>query len=270
MKRIAAIFSLLALTVPGSTQNRADALLFSSPYGMDRSWLVSDSVSVCFEDGTAILYADNVNEDTLNLADGNVVSVDFSQAFILTAIQDPDHAENYYATFYTSRGAYRVPDGGTANAYTGTADDNSISMTGTGGIIHRCEAVVLKASQPELTLMPSANSDTASATNVLKGTDAEIRLGEYDYALSYSIGKGIGFHSWNGQTTAANTAYLQLVSLPTPLEFFGLVFDDGTVTGAPKIHGRQPSGISHNLQGFEVDNGWHGIVIRDGRKFYNE
>lgn len=244
-------------------QTKQDAVLFSSDAELDESYLLADGVTVTF-DGSDILVNGYYLDD---LADG-AVTADFRHAYTLTANQDPNATGNFYSTFYTSDGAYRVPDD--AQAYIGAVDGDMLKMTNAGDIIRKAEAVILKAGQSSITLMPSANKESASAANVLTGTDVATTLGANDYALSYSSSNGVGFYHWSGKSIGANKAYLSLGGAHAPLRSLGFMFDDGTVTGVPSAYEREESGQSYNLQGIEVDENQHGVVIRNGKKYYYE
>ena len=112
-----------------------------------------------------------------------------------------------YSTFYTSEGAYKVPEDGSAKAYAGTSDNEHLEMIGVGNIIHKSEAVMLKANQSDITLMPSCNKASATENNELIGTDVAKTLGAGEFALS--VGEnGVAFYNWDGKSIGDNTAYL--------------------------------------------------------------
>ncbi|MCQ2308809.1 MAG: hypothetical protein MJZ78_02380, partial [Bacteroidales bacterium] len=144
-------------------------------------------------------------ETPYSLNDERPLETFFTHTFKLTADQDPANTSDYYVTFYTSEGAYKVTE--TAKAYTGAMNDEQLMMTNTGNIIHKSEAVMLKAGQSDITLMPSCNKDVASESNDLVGTDVAKTLGEGDFALSFGD-NGVGFYNWNGKGIGDNTAYL--------------------------------------------------------------
>ena len=138
-----------------------------------------------------------------------------------------------------------------------------------GSIIHASEAVILKATGSDITLMPSCNKATASTGNVLKGTDEAIdALGANDYALSLGQ-NGVGFYQWNGKAIGANKAYLTLSG--SGAKAFTFMFEDGTSTAIeqPTFNG-QPSDDAYNLHGMRVNGTYKGIVIKNGKKIYQK
>ena len=83
--------------------------------------------------------------------------------------------------------------------------------------------------------------------------------------------KGVGFYLWEGKAIGANKAYLTLPSAQlAPGRSFGMIFDDGTVTGIPATIIDQPQDdIIYNLQGQKVDESYKGLIIKNGQKVYN-
>ena len=144
--------------------------------------------------------------------------------FKIKAMHDPENTNNYYATFYSSKAAYKVPEGVTA--YTGVAEGNVLNLTPVADdIIPAGEAVLLKASQSQIILQYTATTATKSTENELVGTDVAIYGGENDYALS--LGQyGFGFYLWKGKPLAANTVYLP-VSASAGAKAYTFVFEDG-------------------------------------------
>lgn len=62
MKRTVLLSALWTSSMLLSAQTKEEALLFSSPEGMDESYLLSDSVSVSFADGSANLLVGGVKQ----------------------------------------------------------------------------------------------------------------------------------------------------------------------------------------------------------------
>ena len=255
-------------------QTREAAVLFSGGGdGMDASYLLTENVSVVFDkDGNALISLDGMDEKEFVLDEDYPVTAEFKDAFKLTANQDLNNTDNYYSTFYTSEGAYKLPDG--AKAYVGALEKSStadiLKLTGTE-LIHQSEPVILKAAQSSITLMPSCNKDAASTGNKLSGTEEGIASApENVYALSLGQ-NGVGFYNWSGRAIGANKAYLTLPSAQlAPGRSFGMVFDDGTVTGIPATIIDQPQDdVIYNLQGQRVDESYKGLIIKNGQKVYN-
>ena len=186
----------------------------------------------------AIKNGDKVIKSTNGLQAGKYYELVVEDYFEIKARQDPEHRENYYATFYSSKAAYKVPEGVTA--YTGVAKGSVLALTAIeGGIIPAGEAVLLKASQSQVILQYTATTATKSTENELVGTDVAIYGGEYNYALSLGQ-KGVGFYLWDGKPLAANTVYLPM-SGPNTDKSFTLLFDDGgsMTSGEPKDYSNE-------------------------------
>ena len=248
----------------------ADALLIGNTT-VDESYLF-DGAKVTF-DGDKVNLTIGSDKHAYDLSETERLMIGFSHTFTLTANQDPAQETNYYSTFYTSEGAYKLPDG--AKAYVGALEKSGtadiLKLTGTE-LIHQSEPVILKAAQSSITLMPSCNKDAASTGNKLSGTEEGIASAPANvYALSLGQ-NGVGFYNWSGRAIGANKAYLTLPgsSLSAPIRSFGMVFDDGTVTGIPATIIDQPQDdVIYNLQGQRVDESYKGLIIKNGQKVYN-
>ena len=161
--------------------------------------------TVTFVEETVMMKIKHGETTPYSLNDERPLETFFAHTFSLTAGQDPVNTADYYVTFYTSEGAYKVPE--TAKAYTGSLDDEQLMMTDVGNIIHKSEAVVLKANQSDITLMPSCNKASATESNDLIGTDKAKILGANGFALSFDD-NGVGFCSRAGESIGDNEAYL--------------------------------------------------------------
>ncbi len=267
MKRTSIFAAALMCSVMLSAQTTETAVLFSGT-DMDNSYLLTENVSVSFNNGIGTIMVGEVSKGTLNLDKGDVTA-EFKDAFKLTANQDPKNEANYYSTFITNKGAYKVPE--TANAFIGKVEKGTetdvLKLTNINGLIHISEPVILRASQSDIILMPSCNKDDKDGGNALLGTEEGITNAEDNvYALSYGE-NGVGFYLWKGKDIGANKAYLTLPSGAKALVFD---FDEGTTTG---IKNHQPSTLNpqpslYNLNGIRVGNNYKGIVIKNGKKVY--
>ena len=246
----------------------ADALLIGNTT-VDESYLF-DGAKVTF-DGDMVVLAMGSDNHQYDLSETDRLMINFSHTFQLKANKDPETTSNYYSTFFTSEGAYKVPE--TAKAYAGEVksgeETDILNLTNVGGIIHASEAVILRATGSDITLMPSYNKAEASTENALEGTDVAKTLGADQYALSLGQ-KGVGFSLWEGKEIAAHKAYLTLES-PTMAKAFTFMFDDGETTAIeqPAINGKQ-SGDTYNLNGVRVNDNYKGIVIKNGKKIYQK
>lgn len=120
MKKISILAASLMCSVVLSAQTRETAVLFSGTE-LDESYLLADNVSIVFDNsGNTAIYSGTAKVSELDIT--NEVTIEFKDAFKLTANQDPDHTTNYYSTFFTTEGAYKLPEDETAKAYIGAVN----------------------------------------------------------------------------------------------------------------------------------------------------
>lgn len=281
MKRTGIFAASLMCSVMLSAQTREAAVLFSGTE-LDESYLLAEEVSVTFdEDGKALISLGGEDKKEFVLDGKNTVTAEFKDAFNLTANQDPNHKENFYSTFYTGLGAYKVPS--KAKAYIGaiekSATDDVLKLNETK-LIHQSEPVILRASQSNITLMPSCNEDAASTENVLLGTDEGIaEAGSNVYALSLGE-KGVGFYLWSGKAIGKNKAYLTLDDNDDNeggnAKAFTFQLDNGETTAIKEASPKSSPASTelsigsgkdlYNLNGVRVNDSYKGIVIKNGKK----
>ena len=264
MKRTSIFAASLMCSVMLSAQTKETAVLFSGTE-LDNSYLLTEKVSVTFDsEGKGAIYAGETKVGDFDVT--STVTAEFKNAFKLKANQDPDNKENYYSTFFTSEGAYKVPEG--TQAFAGEVkngeDIDVLKLTDIGNLIHTSEAVILRAGTGEITLMPSGNTATASAEDDLDGVDEATTLGAGDYALSLGQ-NGVGFYLWENKNIGANKAYLSLGTSSTNALTFQ--FDNGAdaIHNAEFIMHNGDENI-YNLNGMRVNDDYKGIVIRNGKK----
>ena len=269
MKRTSIFAASLMCSVMLSAQTREAAVLFSGTE-LDESYLLAEKVSVTFDvDGKALISLDGKDGKEFVLEGTNTVTAEFKDAFKLTANQDPKNEENFYSTFYTGLGAYKVPS--EAKAYIGAIEksgtDDVLKLNETE-LIHQSEPVILRASQSNITLMPSCNEDAASTENKLLGTEEGIsNAGSNVYALSYGD-NGVGFYQWNGKAIGANKAYLDLGT--SSVKALTFEFEEATsIHNSQFIIHNSENDAMYNLNGVRVDDSYKGIVIKNGKKMFN-
>ena len=78
--------------------------------------------TVTLGEGVISIKIKNGEETAYSLNEDKPLETFFAHTFKLTANQDPAHPTNYYSTFYTSEGAYKVPADGSAKAYAGKVE----------------------------------------------------------------------------------------------------------------------------------------------------
>ena len=220
-------------------------------------------------DGDNVVLAMGDDNHQYDLSETERLMINFSHTFQLKANKDPNHTTNYYSTFYTSEGAYKVPE--TAKAYAGEVETGEetdvLKLADVGNIIHKSEAVILKATGSDITLMPSCNKAAASTESILEGTDVAKTLGADQYALSLGQ-NGVGFYLWEGKSIGANKAYLTLDGSAGAKAFI-FQFDNGETTGiqeASPISSPEGKDLMYNLNGIRVNDNHKGVVIKNGKK----
>ena len=134
----------------------------------------------------------------------------------ITAKLDPVNAGVYYSTFYDGSRQLQLP--ANVEAYTATVSGDKMLLKKVavpGDILPAATAVVLRASQADFTLTPSAASPVSVENNALRGTDVNMTVpSEHCYVLSGADGF-VGFYPLSGSyTLTAHKAYIDLDNLP--------------------------------------------------------
>ena len=262
MKRTIILATSLMCSVMLGAQTKESAVLFSGEE-LDESFLLTESPSVVFNgEGGLDIYVGEVKKGELVIGDGTPPSAEFRSAFSISANQDPDNTSDYYSTFFTSEGAYKIPED--VKASIGETEGDVLNLTALAeGVIHKKEGVVLKAGKEDILLMPSCNKGDASSENKLTGTDEYIPTPEANtYGLTYDYQTGVGFYLWTNPIPA-NKAFLVLEDGGS-IKALRFIFDDN----ADGIHAarKDRNGKAFNLQGVKVGKGYKGMVIDNGRK----
>ena len=134
----------------------------------------------------------------------------------ITAKADPVNDGVYYSTFYDGTRQLQLP--ANVEAYTATVSGDKMLLKKVavpGGILPAATAVVLRASQADFTLTPSAASPITVENNALHGTDVNMDVpSDHCYVLSGADGF-VGFYPLSAPyTLTAHKAYIDLDNLP--------------------------------------------------------
>ena len=248
-----------------------DAVTVTQTAMDDYSYMLEDGVLFKFNGDNVSTTVNGEDKPGFTLSETVAIRICPARTFQLKANKDPETTSDYYSTFYTSEGAYKVPE--TAKAYAGEVksgeETDVLNLTNVGSIIHASEAVILKATDSSITLMPSCNTGAPSYDNKLTGTENGIASAPANsYALSLGQ-KGVGFYLWEGKEIGANKAYLTL-NASFGAKAFTFQFED-EITGIndpqlPTLNS-QPT---YNLNGVRVNDNYKGIVIKNGKKVYQK
>ena len=163
---------------------------------------------------------------------------------------------------------------------TGTNDDETAVMLTNVSDAPAEKGLILKAAKGSYYVPRTSEVKTDVTGNLLKGVLDETKLyatsdgcTNYILARDKSTGK-VAFHPIDTNsyyTLSAGKAYLSILETvglpPVPMK---IVFDDEEATGIEAVKCEEvENGDMYNLQGNKVDDNFKGIVIKNGKKFYN-
>ena len=166
---------------------------------------------------------DNLTQAQKNLIDASTLQklTDAEDAYAslnvnITAKPDPVNPGVYYSTFYDGSRQLQLP--ANVEAYTATVSGDKMLLKKVavpGDILPAATAVVLRASQADFTLTPSAASPVSVENNALRGTDVNMEVpSDHCYVLSGADGF-VGFYPLLAPyTLSAHKAYIDLDNLP--------------------------------------------------------
>ena len=213
-------------------------------------------------DGNMVLNAMTIGEQKYPLSSIALLEhLTPRDVFVINANKNPK-SDNYYSTFYSSMWAYEVPEGVTA--YTAEVDGDKMALTEiTTGIIPAGVAVILQ-STTDLYYISNADNVAGAGDNQLLGTDVPMDAPADCYVLSLGQ-NGVGFYPWT-DGLAAHKAYLIGDS-----NISGFTFSfDNSAEAIDALVDIQSENTRYNLQGQAVGRDYKGIVIVNGKKFYNK
>ena len=193
---------------------------------------------------------------------------DYTTEVAITANEDPNSTGIYYSTFYDSANKYALPAG--VEAYVADLSGSDLVLTkiaGAGQVIPADEAVILRASVQNFSLLPSFEAPVSVSTNNdLEGVDEATPVtsiagltAQNCYVLSGTPEYGVGFYKIKGNTLKAHKAYVKYAGsqngAPRRMRF---VF--GTATGMESI---QNSAVSSQKV---IENGVL-YIIKNGVRY---
>ena len=164
----------------------------------------------------------------------------------ITAKLDPVNAGVYYSTFYDGSRQLQLP--ANVEAYTATVSGDKMLLKKVavpGDILPAATAVVLRASQADFSLTPSAASPVSVENNALRGTDVNMEVpSEHCYVLSGADGF-VGFYPLSAPyTLSAHKAYIDLDNLPggannAPRRLRFVFSEEQTTTGMENVQNEE-------------------------------
>ena len=167
-----------------------------------------------------------------------------------------------------------TPDGLTAYYIAeGNLSKNNASFTAINQTVAAGEGILLKGAANIYNIKVAA-SGTDLSDNALVATDGNA-IPANNYVFAYETenpSTTAGFYYVNEATAAvpAGKAYLNGSKVPSSVKSF--IFGDDTATGvdAPVAAEAEEDGVYYNLNGQQVTKDYKGIVIVNGKKFYNK
>ncbi len=122
--------------------------------------------------------------------------------------------------------------------------------------------------------IPVAASGAAPATNyLLPGTGARVADGNYVFAYENGTFTNPGFYVLDAATVVpAGKAYLSSAAVPAGAKAFFIPFEGGTATAieAPAAAEAAEDGVLYNTAGQQVGKDYKGIVIKNGKKYFQK
>lgn len=173
-----------------------------------------------------------------NITNGTTVNLSYRIIVNLTANEDPNHAGDFYATFYFGSRKFALPDDGT-EAYAAEVNGDAMLMhkiAENDEVLPANTAVIFKAPTNSITLTSSyADAVTVEATNNLHGVDADTEIASVVSGTCYVLSggsNGVGFYLYEAPNQLkAHKAYIDwnagsnMAQAPRRLRF---VYDQAT------------------------------------------
>ena len=195
----------------------------------------------------------------------NQAQVELTVEYKVPAVAMVNETVGYGTMYYDKE--LLIPEGTTA--YTGQLSGNTLTLTElTEGIIPANEAVIISGTGG--IFHPSFTGAAKSAGNDLQGTLEDIATSSVSggtvCVLGYADDKA-GFYRFDGETLAANKAYL-VVPEQAAGSRISIVLGDQTSAGVVELDDNQAADAPlYNLSGMRVGSNAKGIVIANGKKY---
>ena len=283
-----------------SAEGNIYQVLINVPAG---DYVVSANILNNVEEGAAVLYAKvGSAEDVTTAAAGLATKTEKTLAFTVSEVSNVKIGykttnitdktgwiavddfrfvvpvtitEAGWATLYTPY-ALDFSDVDGLTAYTASLSGSTITLNKVNDVPANT-GVVLKGEANTYNIPVIASSSTDKGVLIGKATettnaDTEPGTGKAYYILTKS-GSEAKFTPASG-TIAAGKAYLEYdwTDVGSSVKALSIVFDDGEATGiaAPEVAEKAENGVLYNLNGQQVTADFKGIVIKNGKKFYNK
>ncbi|MBP3567277.1 MAG: RICIN domain-containing protein [Paraprevotella sp.] len=176
-----------------------------------------------------------------------------------------------YTTFYYSNQSFLLPEGMEAFTIKETSEGFLVSQhfTTAGTVLQAGQAVVLKASPGNYTMIPTTEKKAKDTRNKLRGSDEDelTRGGDYYYTLSED---GNGQAAWNwvatDGATFVNPAHKAYLVADKDIHLPSISIDTITSISIIQAEGKHNPDAIYNLAGQRVDEAYPFIKIKGGKK----
>ena len=179
----------------------------------------------------------------------NVTEVGWASFYTGVALDIPSCAKVYYAS---------------------AASGSTLTLTEITGTIPAATAVIVQI--PAGTLFPVSESTPAAIEgNLLRGTLTDITRTEEVYVLSPASSKESPvFQNYTGTTLGAGKAYILKSDLdPAASNMLRFVFGEATHIEAVSTDDTNADAPMYNMAGQRVSDDYRGLVIKNGKKMWN-
>ena len=153
-------------------------------------------------------------------------------------------------------------------AYTAKADAGKVVLTQINKVPANTPVILYKEGGTTEDIPVATSTDTPAASDLVAGTSAAVATADGDYTnyILNNGSNGIGFYLANGQTVAANRAYLHVPNSEKGSESrMTIVFDD-QATGIADLKAAAKGDAIYNLNGQRIEKATKGIYIIGGKK----
>ena len=173
-----------------------------------------------------------------------------------------------WRAFYDGSQAYTADENTSVYVADSDPEGSTITLKNIGKGIPFGVPVILKTSAVDHKIvLTKGGSATYSGTNNLAVTDGTNDVSS-KYRLGYNSTDGVGFYPYSATKPAAGIVYLNIDASAHALS---IDFEEGDVTGIAEVSAKKEfKGEYFNLAGQRVDANHKGIVIVNGKKFFNK
>ncbi len=172
-----------------------------------------------------------------------------------------------WRAFYDGSQAYTADEN--TSVYVADSDPvgTTITLKNIGKGVPTGVPVILKTSAGDHKIvLTKGGSATYTGTNKLSVTTGSDVTSKY--RLGYNSTNGVGFYPYSATSPAAGIVYLNVDASAHALN---IDFEEGDVTGIAEVSAKKEfNGEYFNLAGQRVDANHKGIVIVNGKKFFNK